>query len=469
MKRLLLVLMLLALFAAACGSPNEVEPSSADIDSAESSASDDASIETKVAATVAAALGQSAPAAPTEPAISGNATPLTPIPQLVDPVAEVSPEVEYAEPGQDGEITFDFGGGATAEAPTNTGLYRIGDLALQPAHQTMAVLEAQLLDSYEDSEGNPVSREGYKYVLLRVAIGVSEYLSGGNVFFDKPPEPYLLDQGNYPYPCLPRQSPARVYRDSDGFEYQLHEVELASVFPGYERVFDYFCEVPVTVADNVGRFRVQRGVTESSCPDCPVFDLSQVADTPAPELAVEEESHFELNEPITVLCSGIPRDEGGFVDANVVVTFSNARWTGRDYQSQYVSDQEPVSEIGMVAIDITLTNQGKADWPRSNFTGMPLEPGRLSPRFQTALDNALHRADVNAALNPVPPAGTTTATYEFGMDKRSEAIHLAVRIGASCTYNDQPYLIVRTGLPAYSQTGDVPSNDVALNASSKTD
>ena len=139
MKRLLITLFMLGLLIAACGSPDEVEPSSADLDPAESAAAEADSIETKVAATVAAALGQSAPAEPTEPAISGNATPLTPIPQLrEDTTIEVSPEVEYAEPGEDGVVVFDFGGGATATAgPSATSAPTAA-----PMHSTSAAVGA---------------------------------------------------------------------------------------------------------------------------------------------------------------------------------------------------------------------------------------------------------------------------------------------------------------------------------------
>jgi hypothetical protein len=124
----------------------------------------------------------------------------------------------------------------------------------------------------------------------------------------------------------------------------------------------------------------------------------------------------------------------------------------------------------MASIDIQLTNQGKTDWPGvASFAGMPLEPGQQLPRFQTALDNSL-RLDPNSANNSVPPGGTINATLLFGVDKRTTLVNLAFRVAShSCSYNGQPYMIVRTDLPAHEQTGNVPLPNAVIDASSQGD
>ena len=232
MKRLLLFLVVLALFVAACGSSDDVEKSSADVDSAESSS--DNTIETKVAATVAAALGQDAPAAPTEPAISGNATPLTPIPQLVEPAAEVSPEVEYAEPGQDGEITFDFGGEATA-TPVNTGMAPLGGTAFDSTG-TMAVTlrEAKFVESYTPlniSQPTITPEAGYRLLWLRYEV----MNLGPNLNLPEFISMQIMDRDDDIFNCSP-------YTDFLRFG------NAPFVLPGYGQPYEAICQIPVTAA-----------------------------------------------------------------------------------------------------------------------------------------------------------------------------------------------------------------------------
>ena len=236
MKRLLITLFMLGLLIAACGSPDEVEPSSADLDPAESAAAEADSIETKVAATVAAALGQSAPAEPTEPAISGNATPLTPIPQLrEDMTIEVSPEVGYAEPGEDGVVVFDFGGGTeeATNAATTGGLIPLGGTATgTQGLYAITLRDAQFIESYSGAQQNIEPEAGFRLLRLQYEIvnlgpraGLSEVLYGFQI----------MDRDDDVFYC-------------SGFYADQQSRQREVVLPGYGEAYEAVCQIPVTAA-----------------------------------------------------------------------------------------------------------------------------------------------------------------------------------------------------------------------------
>ena len=430
MRGFLAVILVLGLLLTACGSAEPEEPPLLNEDSA---------IETKVASTVAALAGEPAMQvedAPTIPAISGNATPLTPIPQLIEesPI-EVSPEVEFAPEG----------GTATTPPESGAAIYSIGSTAIIPGNQTLTLLDAQLVDSYFDSKGDSVSREGYKYVILTAAVGASQYLAYNDVFFTQGIELSLFDADNYPFPCISKNVPVRNSSIAAYAGLPLYFVEAATVFPGYARVFEHVCEVPITVAESVDSFRMQTGYTGIACYDCPSFALSQ-ASSASSAPTIEEELHVSLDEPINIVCN----DRAGIEVANLVMTFSNAQWTGGDYVYVYPGTaEEAVPEMGIASIDFQLNNQGKADWPNSWYIGMPLEPGQYTPRFQTSLENAIRAVDSSFSGTSISPAGMINGTFEFAVDKRSKIVNLAFDIsGRTCTFNGQPYLILRTDLPA---------------------
>ena len=260
MKRLLITLFMLGLLITACGSPDEVEPSSADLDPVESSAAEADSIETKVAATVAAALGQGAPAEPTEPAISGNATPLTPIPQLrEDTTIEVSPEVEYAEPGEDGVVVFDFGGGATAtagpsatSAPTAAPMHSTsaavggtvfpGEGYFVEVEAALTLLDAQFVQSTTDQYDREVQApQGFRFLsttwtITNVAqrpVDVNSLENYARAFLDFA---YVRDRDDDYFSC---NSP--VYAND-------YLYDQSMFLPGYIIPVKVVCQIPVTAA-----------------------------------------------------------------------------------------------------------------------------------------------------------------------------------------------------------------------------
>lgn len=234
MKRLLIVLFILGLFVAACGSPDEVEPVSTQINSTGAGES----IETKVAATVAA-LGQSTLAAPTEPAISGDATPLTPIPQLVEPLAEVSPEVEYTEEGrQDGQLTFDFGGSAATPASTdaaNTSITPLGGTIFDSGGTLAVTLrEARFVESYSPlntSQQMIIPEAGYRLLWLRYEV----INLGPNLHLPEFVPVQIMDRDDDIFSCNP-------YTD------YLRFGNMPIVLPGYGQPYEATCQIPVTAA-----------------------------------------------------------------------------------------------------------------------------------------------------------------------------------------------------------------------------
>lgn len=501
MKRLLIVLFILGLFVAACGSPEEVELSSAEIDST----GENASIETRVAATVAAALGQSAPTAATEPAISGDATPLTPIPQLVEPLAEVSPEVEYAEPGQDGELTFDFGGGATATSqvaatqtavpqPTRARTTAVGGTVFFVQDTVALTLKnARFVESYVDTQGVERStREGYRLLVLTIegrnaspTIVSASNLEGYVLSLFRNYDLFVLDRDDDPFTCANTS--------------QLDQFEKSGLYlPGYGFGLEMVCEIPVTAAaDELNGLRlVSSGAAYGDEPF--EFDLGSSDGIPA------DLSNIETSYPTYTL--PISNNEICAAESDATYVIESATWydaptTGpADYQIQQITERylrerndSGVAYMGngtvssveeaeallttqwqpiwtnydftiddLVAIRITRTNNSKQDMPGQigDFTFWYIDPQwSVSAKWIVKSINRAERLiDPLYFLNDdLPPGTENTATIYAIVPENQENVRLLHQ--APCEDGSTKEVILDLPRAAYS------TSDESINVS----
>lgn len=246
MKRFIfMIIFIIAVGLASCSSEEPGETSVSDVDSL---------VETRVAATVDATTGDEQPTVavePTFPKVAGNATPLTPIPQYEETYIEVSPEVEYAPEEGDSPVTFDFGGGSTAEPQPTATLQptseatpirtsAIGGTILTgtgtgetPIAYTLS--SAELANSMTDGYGNVTkAQEGYRLLLVQMQAwnpGPQPFSTSTlrNVINYMPT--YAVDLDDDTFPCIEVNEPV----DNSGL-----------IPPGYGIAFRIFCQIPVT-------------------------------------------------------------------------------------------------------------------------------------------------------------------------------------------------------------------------------
>lgn len=373
MKRLI-VLVLLIISCAACGSNNSDETNLPDGES---------QIETKVASTVAAALAEesSVEVAPTIPAISGDATPLTPIPQLAEEVAiEVSPEVEYAPEGGDGVLTFDFGGGATATSPT-VSVTPLGGTAIRDGHSALTLKGARFAESYSFPHQDFEPQEGYRLLVLEYhLVNIGETL-GQPSYNNSDLVTQIIDREGDAFPCgnYPGDEEVR---------------EISLVLPGYGTPFEGVCEIPITAAaDELNGLRVS-----FRAGSLPIFEFD------LGDHGGEQIDFADLRAAVPMLSIPFTSTDICAQEADVVYRFETPRWydTVDAFPPQYVqakaaewsidssiwfggeqqnrlssadSSEERIalasqlwqeawapydlSELDIVAIDLVFTNEGK--------------------------------------------------------------------------------------------------------------
>jgi hypothetical protein len=432
---MLLITLIIGLLLTACGSNVPEEASVSDVDSL---------VETSVASTVAAAIDDDKPTVavePTIPANSGDATPLTPIPQYEEPSIEVSPEVEMIPEESVSPIT-------TPRGPS------IGDSAVFYPGEVVTLYEASLSDYYTNENEEQITREGYRYLLLKVGRVATEYYENAS------PEQFYIgvdldiravDRDEDYFQCF-QLRPRLIVDDETAFSYESSTI----IFPGYERIFDFYCEVPITVADFIKDFKLQTGVKGILCDDCPIFDLNN--DEAAGEklaIELEETRYFSIGETISIDC--INPNSGNLHELRVI--FSNVRTTG--ISATLPSSRNPETEIvveGLIpaALDFQITNLGKDDYYVA-FRGLVLEPGSHEPRLY--VDPGYLQTVVDTT-GPTPPGGTVRGTINFAFDKRVNNVNLALAeyILHECTYNLQPYMIIETGLKFEGLGGELPTS-----------
>lgn len=491
-------ILFIGLLLSACGSDTAEVTSVSDVDSL---------VETKVASTVAATVGDNEPVVavePTLPDISGDATPLTPIPQYEEPSIEVSPEIEYLPEGrEDAPVTFDFGEGimATSAAavtptiapePTRAKTAVIGGTIFIPGSlgdDTLAVTlnEAGFVASFVNSQGvERLAPEGFRYLKLD-----------------------LQAQHAYPTPISAQslEGSVKVHseynllnihdRDNDAFPCQylttLDNLELRGLYlPGYGFEFDLVCEIPVTVAaDELDGLRL---VGSGSGTHAFEFDLGRSGGVPADLSEIEvalsvytlpvssddicgiksetpyiidaakwyaapaaSPEDYQLEQVVKLYLDdernnrqyGFIPNAGGFEDAddaaNELVNYWSTIWEGYDFEAH-----------DLVAIRIKQSNASKASVAPIDYSSFALiDPDRF--RSAKSLDTFYNSASFVNPLDflnrALPPGSEQFYTLYAVVPEASDKIALLHRTTCLIETVSNPWVIVEIPRMEYAQQG----------------